>query len=205
MGFYQNHILPKLCDLAMRNSRLAPYRSRAVGMASGRVLEVGAGSGLNFAHYATGVDEIVALEPSPRLVRMARRAAEAARAPVAFVEASGEAIPIDSSSIDSVVLTWTLCSIPDAGKALCEMRRVLKPGGRLVFVEHGLAPERGVQRWQHRLTPLWKRVSGGCHLDRPMKELIETAGFHIETLQTGYAPGPKFATYFYEGCARPER
>jgi ubiquinone/menaquinone biosynthesis C-methylase UbiE len=202
VGFYNEQIAPRLCHLAMGNARLRPYRDRATRDAAGRVLEVGAGSGLNFARYGTGVREIIALEPSRVLLRMARQEAARTKAPVSFLDASGEAIPLDAASIDTVVLTWTLCSIPDPVKALTEMQRVLKPDGRLVFVEHGLSPDAGVRKWQDRLTPVWKRLGGGCHLNRPMKRLIEGAGFRMDRLTMSYAQGPKFATYFYEGAAR---
>ena len=134
---------------------------------------------------------------------MARQAAGAVRPAIGFLEASAEAIPLDDASLDTVVTTWTLCSIPDARRALAEMRRVLKPGGRLLFAEHGLAPEAGVRKWQDRLTPMWKAIAGGCHLNRPIQSLIEAPGFAIEGLKTGYLPGPKIMTFLYEGAAQP--
>lgn len=203
MGFYRDIVLPRLCDLAMRNRRLAPYRQRTVAAAEGRVLEIGVGSGLNLPFYRSAVGEILALEPSPRLVAMARRAGREAHAPVRFLEASAEAIPLDDRSVDTVVTTWTLCTIPDAAAALREMRRVLRPQGRLVFVEHGLAPDTGVSRWQDRLTPAWRAISGGCHLNRPIAAMIEAAGFRLDRIETGYMPGPKPMTFMYEGSARP--
>lgn len=202
MSLYADVILPKLCHLAMRNHRLVPYRKRVVGMAEGRVLEIGIGSGLNLPFYGGSVREILALEPAPALLAMARRSAGASVAPVRFIEASAEAIPVDTGSIDTVVTTWTLCSILHAPAALGEMRRVLRPNGVLVFVEHGRAPDENVRRWQDRVTPLWRRFSGGCHLNRPIQSLIEDNGFRIDRLQTAYAPGPKLLTYFYEGRAR---
>jgi ubiquinone/menaquinone biosynthesis C-methylase UbiE len=203
MGFYGNLILPKLCDLSMRNKRLRPYRERVIGAAEGRVLEIGAGSGLNLQLYRSGAREVLALEPDRNLLRMAERNATRAPRPVTFVEASAEHIPLEDRSFDTVVTTWTLCTIPDAAHALREARRVLKTTGRLLFVEHGLAPERNVQKWQNRLTPVWTRISGGCHLNRPIAQIIETAGFAIESLETGYLPGPKFLAYLSEGSARP--
>lgn len=201
MGFYNDVVLPRLCDLAMRNKRFAPYRDRVVGAAEGRALEVGAGSGLNLPFYWPGAQEILALEPAPKLVAMARRAPNAAGIPISFLEASAEAIPLDNRSIDTVVTTWTLCTIPNAASALAEMRRVLKPGGRLLFVEHGLAPDEGVRRWQNRITPLWRRISGGCHVNRPIKTMVETAGFRIDRIETGYIPGLKPMSFIYEGSA----
>jgi ubiquinone/menaquinone biosynthesis C-methylase UbiE len=133
---------------------------------------------------------------------MAREAADSG-VPVRFLEASAETIPLDDGTIDTVVTTWTLCSIPQAASALGEMRRVLRPGGRLLFAEHGLAPSASVRWWQDRLTPAWQRISGGCHLNRPISSLIEGAGFRIERIETGYIPGPKPMTFMYEGSARP--
>ncbi len=169
MSFYNDVILPRLCDLAMRNKRLIPYRERVIGAAEGLVLEIGVGSG----------------------------------PPVSFLEASAESIPLDDGSVDTVVTTWTLCTVPQAATALGEMRRVLRQGGRLLFVEHGLAPDEGVRWWQDRLTPAWKSISGGCHLNRPMQALIEGAGFRVDRVETGYMPGLKPMTFMYEGSARP--
>jgi ubiquinone/menaquinone biosynthesis C-methylase UbiE len=202
MAFYSDVVLPRLCHLAMRNRQLLPYRQRVVGSAQGRVLEVGVGSGLNLPFYGAHVTEILALEPSPPLIGMARRFAGAC-VPVAFIEGSAEAIPLDDKSVDTVVTTWTLCTIPQAVVALNEMRRVLRPSGRLVFVEHGLAPDERVQRWQHRLTPLWRRISGGCHFNRPIRAMIEAGGFRLERLETGYLPSLKIMNFTYEGRAYP--
>lgn len=202
MGVYRHYILPRLCDLAMRNAMLAPYRVRVVRGAAGRVLEIGSGSGLNLPLYGDGVRGVLALEPSVELVEMARRHTAHAGPPVDFLMASAERIALPDESIDTVVSTWTLCSIPDADGALQEIRRVLTPSGRLLFVEHGLAPEPGVRRWQDWLTPAWRCMSGGCHLNRPIRSLIERAGFGIDQIDTGYAPGPRCFTYFFEGIAR---
>jgi SAM-dependent methyltransferase len=203
MGFYSDVILPRLCDLAMRNEDLLPIRERVIGAAQGRVLEIGVGSGRNLPFYRAPVTEVLALEPAPRLVSMARRASRATSIPISFLEASAEAIPVDDHGVDTVVTTWTLCSIPRAATALAEMRRVLRPGGRLVFVEHGLAPDDGVRRWQDRLTPVWRCCCGGCHLNRPIRSMIEGAGFRIDKIETGYIPGPRPLTFTYEGSARP--
>ncbi len=203
MGFYSDIILPRLCDFAMRNKELVPIRRRVIGAAEGRVLEIGVGSGLNLPFYRAEVAEVLALEPAPRLVSMARGVSRRASTPVRFLEASAEAIPLDDHSVDTVVTTWTLCSIPHAATALAEMRRVLRPGGRLLFVEHGLSPDAGVHRWQDRLTPAWKCIAGGCHLNRPIRVMIESAGFGIDRIETGYIPGPRPMTFMYEGSARP--
>ncbi|HEY5126073.1 MAG TPA: class I SAM-dependent methyltransferase [Bradyrhizobium sp.] len=203
MGFYSDIILPRLCDLAMRNKRLVPFRERVIGAAEGRVLEIGVGSGLNLPFYRPPVREVLALEPAPRLVTMARSASRGASIPVSFLEASAEAIPLEDHCVDTIVTTWTLCSIPRAAAALADMRRVLRPGGKLLFVEHGLAPDEGVRRWQDLMTPAWRCISGGCHLNRPIRSMIEGAGFRIDRIEIGYMPGPKPMTFMYEGSARP--
>ena len=201
MSFYQQHMVPHLVNLAMRNRELAPYRERVLAATAGRVLEIGVGAGANLKIYPARVKEVFALEPSAKLIQMARRAAAASRVAVRFVEGSAEAIPFDGASVDTVVMTWTLCSIAEAWQALGEMRRVLKPGGRLLFVEHGQSPEAGVRKWQDRLTPFWKRFAGGCHLNRPIAAMLEGAGFHVTQLTTGYMKGPKPMTFLYEGSA----
>jgi ubiquinone/menaquinone biosynthesis C-methylase UbiE len=203
MGFYQDHILPYLIDLSMRQRNLAAYRSRVIPAADGRVLEIGVGSGLNLPLYTASVRQVIGLDPSPKLLSMARKVLLRVLPPVEFVEGSAEAVPLEDASVDTVVTTWTLCSIPDAPRALREMRRVLKPGGRLLFVEHGLANDANVRWWQDHLTPVWKRIGGGCHLNRPIRKLIEAAGFQFERLDTGYMRGPKPMTFMYEGSARP--
>jgi ubiquinone/menaquinone biosynthesis C-methylase UbiE len=204
MGFYSDIILPRLCDLAMRNKQLTPFRERVIGAAEGTVLEIGVGSGMNLPFYRPPVQEVLALEPAPRLVTMARSASRETSMPVRFLEASAEAIPLDQHSVDTIVTTWTLCSIPQAATALADMRRVLRPGGKLLFVEHGMAPDEGVRWWQDRLTPAWRRISGGCHLNRPIRSMIEGAGFRIDRIETGYIPGPKPMTFMYEGSAWPK-
>ena len=202
MGFYQDQIVPLLINWSMRQKNLAAYRSRIIPAAEGRVLEIGIGSGLNLPFYSRKVARVIGLEPSPRLLAMARRV-ERANGSVEFIEGSAEAIPLQDASVDTVVTTWTLCSIPDALQALRDMRRVLRPGGRLLFVEHGRAPDRHVVWWQDRLTPVWKRLGGGCHLNRAIGTLIEGAGFQFDRVETGYMRGPKPMTFTYEGCARP--
>lgn len=203
MGFYSDIILPRLCDFAMRNKLLLPIRERLIGAAEGRVLEIGVGSGLNLPFYRPPVRDVLALEPAERLVTMARSACRGTIMPVSFLEASAEAIPLEDHCVDTIVTTWTMCSIPHAVKALEEMRRVLRPGGKLLFVEHGLAPDESVRRWQNRLTPAWRCISGGCHLNRPIRSMIESAGFRIDRIETGYIPGPRPMTFMYEGSARP--
>jgi ubiquinone/menaquinone biosynthesis C-methylase UbiE len=202
-GVYERWVLPRLMDYAMRHRQLAAYRARVVPQARGEVIEIGVGSGRNlFAYAADRVAALAAIDPSPALLAMAEKEAARARFPVRLVEGSAEALPFEAARFDSAVVTWSLCSIPDPGAALAELRRVLKPEGELLFVEHGLAPEPRVARWQGRLTPLWKRCAGGCHLDRPIERLVRAAGFELVALETGYMNALKPMTFMYEGRAR---
>jgi ubiquinone/menaquinone biosynthesis C-methylase UbiE len=202
MALYNDILLPRLLDHAMRNKELVDYRRRIAGAAQGRVLEVGIGSGLNLPFYGPGVTEIIGLDPSRPLLGMASRRAGANDRALSLLTASAEAIPLDTGSVDTVVTTWTMCSIPNAKTALAEMRRVLKPGGELLFVEHGRAPDPWVVRFQDWLTPVWKPFAGGCHLNRPIADLVTGAGFKMLDLRTSYAPGPKPFTFLYEGRAK---
>lgn len=203
MSFYQRHILPRLLHMVMQQEAMVPFRRRVIGAAEGRVLEVGIGSGLNLPLYGPSVRSVIGLDPSPELLLMARDRARTALVPVKLLEASAETVPLDDASIDTVVTTWTLCTIPDAPRALSELRRVLRPGGALLFVEHGRAPEFGVARWQDRLDPMWRRLAGGCHLNRKIDELISGSGFRIDALTNARLPGPRTHTFLYEGRARP--
>jgi len=201
MGLYENWVLPRLLDLAMRNHVLDAYRRRAIKSAHGLVLEIGVGSGLNLSMYGPAVGRVVGLDPSSELLRLARSRVVHSRIPVSLVRASAQQISFADAAFDAVVMTWTLCSIPNPIAALIEMRRVLKPGGRLLFVEHGLSPEIRIARWQHHLTPYWKRVGGGCHLDRKMDDLIRAAGLQVDAVETGYMKGPKPWTFMFQGRA----
>lgn len=201
MSFYQHRVLPHLVHLSMRQSPFEPYRRKAVSGAAGTVLEIGVGSGLNLPLYQSA-SHVIGLDPSAKLVAMARTSATGLALPIELVEGIAEAIPLPDHSVDTVVSTWTLCSIPDVRQALREMRRVLKPGGSLIFAEHGQSPDASVLRWQNRLTPLWKRIGGGCHLNRPIERLIREADFQLERLETGYMKGPKPMSFMYEGAAR---
>ena len=194
-------VLPRLIDLVMRNQAAAIERARLVPLASGVVLEIGIGSALNLPYYTSDVRALVGVDPSQELWRIGRRRLGASSFPIRYVVGSAEALPVADRRVDSVVTTWTLCSIPDAGAALAEMRRVLRPGGRLVFIEHGRSPDPSVRRWQDRLTPLWARVAGGCHLNRPIDVLLERAGFQPITLDRGYGEGPRPMSYLYKGVA----
>jgi ubiquinone/menaquinone biosynthesis C-methylase UbiE len=205
VGLYANHVLPRLIDLVMRGKAQAEERAKVVPLAEGVVVEIGSGSGLNAPFFAGAVDRVYAVDPSLALWRLGQGRLHAARVPVRFIAASGESIPLPPGVADTVLTTWTLCSIPDAPAALREMRRVLRPGGRLVFIEHGRSPEASVRRWQERLTSVWRRLAGGCHLDRPIDALITDAGFRITRLERGYGgAGPKPFDYLYRGLAEPE-
>lgn len=203
MSVYDRWILPWLIDITLRNKDARRYRELMIPLASGRVLEVGFGSGLNLPFYGADVRHLFALEPSPELRKMAGRRTEGARFTVEFLDRSAEEIPLEGASVDTVVTTWTLCTIPDAVRALQEMKRVLKPGGELLFVEHGLAPEAGVRAWQHRLNPLWNRIGGGCNLNRKIDDLIVQSGFRLTGLQTEYVSRLKPLSFTYSGHARP--
>lgn len=203
MSFHENYILPHVLNLVMRNRQFRPYRERVISSASGRVLEIGIGSGLNLPFYSSKVERLIGLDPSSRLLAMARRAGDRSTLPFELVEGSALSVPLDTASVDTVVTTWTLCTIPDAASAIREMRRVLRPNGELLFVEHGLAPDAGVRWWQDHLTPGWRRVGGGCHLNRPIRSLVESGGFRIARLETSYMRGPRPMTFQYEGRARP--
>ena len=203
MSLYYRYIFPRLLDLSMRSAEVQRYRQQLVPHAKGRVLEIGIGSGLNLPFYGPEVEHLYGLDPSPELRRIAGRRANRMGRDVELLNGSAEQIALADHSVDTVVSTWTLCSIPDAPRALHEAHRVLKPTGVLLFVEHGLAPDAGVRAWQHRITPMWARLAGGCQLDRKIDALITAAGFHLERLQREYAKGPKLMTYMYCGRARP--
>jgi ubiquinone/menaquinone biosynthesis C-methylase UbiE len=206
MSIYAKYFLPPLIDLAMKNTDASRLRAAWVPHAQGKVLEVGIGSGLNLPHYSRAVQHIYGVDPSQELQRIARRRVTSASPEIEFLTHSAEdRLPLADSSIDTVVLTWTLCSIPNAPRALGEMKRVLRADGRLIFIEHGRAADTGVSTWQDRLTPLWKRVTGGCHLNRRIDELVAAAGFRITELTKSYLPGPRPMTYTYQGFAEPRR
>lgn len=202
MNVYESWVLPRLLDLVMRNREIQRYRARIVPQARGRVLEIGIGSGLNLPYYGGAVERLYGLDPSPRLLAMTAERAHGLPYGVELINRGAEEIPLDDRSVDTVVTTFTLCSVSDPRRALGEMRRVLRPGGLLLFAEHGLAPEAAVRRWQWRLTPAWRRIAGGCHLDRAMDALIDEAGFALDELAAGYARGPRPMAYVYSGRGR---
>jgi ubiquinone/menaquinone biosynthesis C-methylase UbiE len=202
VGVYAKFVLPRFIDLAMKNKEAARVRRDWVPHARGDVLEVGIGSGLNLPFYSREVGRVYGVEPSLELVKLARKRSAGQAINVEFLSQSAEeTLPLADQSVDTVVTTWTLCSIADPLRALRQMKRVLKPSGRLIFVEHGQAPDAEVSAWQDRLTPLWKRIGGGCHLNRKIDSLLLEAGFEIEELRASYLPGPRPMTYTYQGFA----
>lgn len=203
MSIYRRFVLPKLIDLAMKDEAATTRRSALIPRATGSVLEVGIGSGLNLPFYSTAVTHLHGVDPSAELLSMARKKLDRVPFPVELTCQSAEQLRLDLASVDTVVTTWTLCSIPDPLQALREMKRVLRPGGRLLFVEHGVSPDPKVQAWQRRLNPFWRRIGGGCNLNRKIDELIRSAGWEVAELHTAYLPGPRPMTYTYEGSARP--
>ncbi len=205
-NWYERHILPFVIDLACGVKPVRRQREKVVPLAHGRVLEVGMGSGLNMPYYdKSRVAAIVGLDPSPGMRRRAEQRIAQAGLAVEFVGLSAEKIPLPDAAFDSVLITYTLCSIPDPVAALEEMRRVLKPDGRLIYCEHGRAPDESVRRWQDRLTPLWRRIGGGCHLNRDIPALLAAGGFACNDVQTMYLPGLRPMTYNYWGEAVPLR
>jgi ubiquinone/menaquinone biosynthesis C-methylase UbiE len=202
MSFYGERVLPRLIHWTLGSREFLDLRRKYLEGTSGTVLEVGFGSGLNLPFYPRGVTKLYAIEPSAGAWELAREAIVAAPFPIERAGETAESIPLPDASVDAAVSTWTLCTIPDAGRALREIRRVLAPGGAFRFIEHGRSSEPGVARWQDRLTPLQKRLAGGCHLNRQIDELIAGAGLHLERLDNFYVRGPKIGTYLYAGVAR---
>lgn len=204
VSFYDDKVLPHLIDLACATKPTRRQREKIVHLAEGDVLEVGFGSGLNLPFYDTGkVRKVFGLEPSAGMRRKAQPNVEASGIDVEFIDLPGEKIPLESNSVDTVLVTFTLCSIDDAVAALDGMRRVLKPAGKLLFCEHGAAPDAGVRRWQDRLNPGWKRFAGGCNMNRDIPALIERGGFRIAMDERMYIPGLRILSYNYWGIAKP--
>jgi ubiquinone/menaquinone biosynthesis C-methylase UbiE len=202
MGFYRKFVLPHLINLAMSNKDVARCRSEIIPQARGDVLEVGIGSGLNLPFYSNKAAQVRGVDPSIELLQMARKRAVSTSIPVELLNATAEQLPLPNQAVDTIVMTWTLCSIPDPSRALAEMLRVLKSWGNLLFVEHGVAPDPNVRAWQNRINPPWRAVAGGCNLNRKIDHLISAAGFRILQLDTSYLPGPKMFSFTYRGCAQ---
>lgn len=202
MGFYSEWIFPRLCDWVMRQPRLGELRRELLSGVQGEVLEIGFGTGLNLPHYPEGVRKVTAVDPNREMSALARKRVEASPINVDYKTISAERIPLGAATFDSIVSSWTLCSIPDVNQALKEIDRLLKPGGRFFFLEHGRSAEPNVAAWQDRLTPLNKKLAGGCHLNREIGEIVEAAGLKIVALDRFYLErGPKIASYFYRGAA----
>jgi ubiquinone/menaquinone biosynthesis C-methylase UbiE len=203
MGFYDKHILPPLLGAMMGTKPIRYQRRKVVPRAEGRVLEIGFGAGHNLPFYdAAKVSHLWALEPSKEMRARAAERVAASPLDIEFLDLPGEEIPLEDEAADTVLVTYTLCTIPDVMRALSGMRRVLKPSGKLIFCEHGAAPDEGVKRWQDRLDPMWGKIAGGCHLGRAVPKLIGDAGFRVEEMQTMYLPGtPRFAGFNYWGSA----
>jgi len=204
LSFYEDRVLPHLIDLACSTKPARKQREKIVHLAEGDVLEIGFGSGLNLPYFDHDkVRKIFGLEPSEGMRRKAQRNVDKSGLDVEFIDLPGEEIPLESHSVDTVLVTFTLCSIDDALAALDGMRRVLKPGGKLLYCEHGAAPDDGVRRWQDRLNPGWHRFSGGCNMNRDIPGLIEKSGFSITSDERMYIPGPRILSYNYWGTAKP--
>jgi ubiquinone/menaquinone biosynthesis C-methylase UbiE len=204
MGFYARQILPKLVNVACGTKPTRRQREKVVPLATGRVLEIGIGSGLNLPFYdGSSVSRVWGLDPSVEMWSSRKTNLERFDFDVEFVEGSAEEIPLDDGCADTVLATYTFCTIPDVIRSLVDVGRVLRPGGKLIFCEHGEAPDSSVARWQRRIDPLWSRFSGGCHLNRPIPSLLDQGGFEIRTLETMYLPGWRPASYNYWGTATP--
>ncbi len=203
-SWYERHLLPRLLDLGCGNPQVRELRRKVLPAAEGRVIEIGLGSGLNLPFYDPArVREVIGVDPAVAILRRAEARIAATSIPVSIETLSGEDLPFDDAVADSVVCTFTLCSIPDPGAALAEMYRVLKPGGRLIFAEHGASPDPGVRKWQDRVNRPWGRIAGGCNINRPILELVGAAGFHLEDPETGYLRGsPRILGYCSSGIAR---
>ena len=204
MGIYQRYLLPRVVQCACASPVVERQRAKVVPQAQGEVLEIGFGSGLNLPHYRREqVTRLWALEPSPEMRALAAGRVAASGLDLHWLDLPGEAVPLPDASVDCVVMTYTLCTIPDTVAALAQVKRVLRPHGRLLFCEHGAAPDAAVRRWQDRLDGLWGRLAGGCHLNRQIDALIGSAGFGFDELQSRYLPKtPRFAGYNTWGCAR---
>ena len=204
MSFYERYLLPPLLDLAMSAKPITYQRRKVVPLAEGRVLEIGLGAGQNLQFYdAAKVTHLWGLEPAPEMRARAMKRARDVKFPLEFLDLKAEEIPLEDKSVDTVLVTYTLCTIPDVNRALKGMRRVLRPGGRLIFCEHGEAPDESVRKWQAWMTPTWKAFAGGCHVGRPIPQLIREGGFTLEKMETMYLPStPRPLGFNYWGSAK---
>lgn len=205
MAFYNRVILPNLIDSSCKQGPIMKQRSKIVPEAEGVVAEIGMGAAPNLQFYDPGkVKALIGIEPNPGMRKKAGRAIEGQPIPIELVEGFAENLPLETGQADTVVLTYTLCSLPDVPGAFSEIRRILKPGGKLLVLEHGAAPDADVFKWQRRLEPVWKLIGGGCHLTRPIDKMVEAGGFRFDHLVTEYVKKtPKFVGYDYTGVARP--
>jgi len=202
MGLYERYVLPRIINLACSSSPNMKQREKVIPRAEGDVLEIGMGSGLNLPYYdREKVRKVWGLEPSAGMRQLARRNLGGAHLDLEMIDLPGEEIPLDANSIDTVVVTYTLCTIPDVQKALAGMHRVLRPGGKLLFCEHGIAPDPEVARWQNRLNATWRMFSGGCNINRDIPRVLEIAGFHLLEDERMYIPGVRILSYNYWGTA----
>jgi len=203
MGLYNRYLLPRVVHLACSARPIMKQRGKLVPLARGRVLEIGIGSGLNLPLYnPVNISGVWGLDPSQEMNKTAARAAQRVPFHVELVLAGSAEIPLESRSFDTLLMTYTLCTIADCEPALREMARVLKPGGQLLFCEHGLSPDTSIRRWQNRITPLWRRLGGGCHLNRDIPDLIRKGGFEITRMEMMYIPGWRPASFNFWGAAR---
>lgn len=204
LKLYNKYLLPKITDKVCATNSTMMQREKIVPLAYGKVLEIGAGSGLNFAFYnSEKVEQVFALEPSKEMLAIAKERLLESPMKIEIVHGGAESIPFEDHTFDSIVITYTMCTIPDLSTALSEFRRVLKPEGRLFFCEHGKAPDANVHKWQNRINPAWKTVGGGCNLNRDIPQFIKEGAFAIEQMDTMYIPGPKLVSFNYWGVARP--
>ena len=202
MGIYDKYLLPRIVHFTCGQNPSMRQREKVVPLAKGRVLEIGIGSGLNIPFYnAQKVEHLWGLDPSAEMWSIAQNNAVEHHLDAEFIQSGAESIPLDNNSADTVLMTYTMCTIPDVRAALDEVRRVLKPGGKLIFCEHGAAPDKSIERWQNRFNPIWKKLAGGCNLNRPIPVLMEQSGFKSSDMQTMYLPGWKPATFNYWGTA----
>jgi ubiquinone/menaquinone biosynthesis C-methylase UbiE len=201
MGLYRDQILPRAIDLALRGGEFTRLRARVTARLAGQVLEIGFGSGLNIPYYPASLERVQAIDPAAVGRKLAAKRAATCPVPIDHIGTDAQTLPADDASVDSVLSTWTLCTIPDASQALAEIRRVLRPGGALHFIEHGLAPDPAVARLQQRLTPLQHRAFGGCHLNRQIDQLVAAAGLELTRIDTYYMKGPRALGYTFEGIA----